>query len=300
MRWLVLLLLLAAPARAAVLHVGAGHPFGLPSQAIAAAHPGDTVAIDPGSYRDCAVVHAAGLTIVGTGPGVVLAGVSCAGKGILVVDAPDVTVRNLTLRGAAVPDGNGSGIRAENGNLTVVGVRFLDDQDGILAAPNPHAVLRVTDSLFRRDGTCANAGGCAHGIYAGAILRLVVTQSRFLETHEGHSIKSRAFATVVRDCVIEDGPRGTSSYQIDVPNGGDVRITGNRLEKGPLTQNPGTAIDIGEEGITHPTRHILVRGNVFRNDTGLRTVFVRNLTQAKAVLRGNRFLGAPVVALVGR
>ena len=294
------MLLLAASARAAVLHVGAGHRFGLPSQAIAAAHPGDTVAIDPGNYRDCAVVRAARLTILGTKPGVVMGGVSCDGKGVLVIDAPGVTVRNLTLRGAAVADGNGAGIRAEGGDLTVVDLRLIDDQNGILDTSGPTAVLRVSGSLFRHDGTCISAGGCSHGLYAGPIARLVVTHSRFLDIRSGHGIKSRAAATVVRGCTIADGQQGTSSYLIDVPNGGDVRITGNRLEKGPLTQNPGTAIAIGEEGVTHPTRRILVQGNVFRNDVGLRTVFVRNETRTKAVLRDNRFSGGPVMALAGR
>ena len=299
-RSLALLMLAAVPARAAVLHVGAGHRFGLPSQAIAAAHPGDTVAIAPGTYRDCAVVRAARLTILGTGPGVVMGGVSCAGKGVLVIDAPGVTVRGLTLRGAAVADGNGAGIRAEGGDLVVAGVRLIDDQNGILDTSGPTATLRVTDSRFRHDGTCVGAGGCAHGLYAGPIARLVVERSRFTDIRSGHAIKSRAAATVVRGCTIADGQQGTSSYLIDVPNGGDVRITGNRLEKGPLTQNPGTAIAIGEEGVTHPTRRILVQGNVFRNDIGLGTVFVRNETRAKAVLRDNRFQGGPVVALVGR
>ena len=299
-RLLALLMLAAVPARAAVLHVGAGHRFGLPSQAIAAAHPGDTVAIVPGTYRDCAVVRAARLTILGTGPGVVMGGVSCAGKGVLVIDAPGVTVRGLTLRGAAVADGNGAGIRAEGGDLMVAGVRLIDDQNGILDTSGPSATLRVTDSRFRHDGTCVGAGGCAHGLYAGPIARLVVERSRFTDIRSGHAIKSRAAVTVVRGCRIADGQQGTSSYLIDVPNGGDVRITGNRLEKGPLTQNPGTAIAIGEEGVTHPTRRILVQGNVFRNDIGLGTVFVRNETRAKAVLRDNRFQGGPVVALVGR
>ena len=299
-RLLALLMLAAVPARAAVLHVGAGHRFGLPSQAIAAAHPGDTVAIAPGTYRDCAVVRAARLTILGTGPGVVMGGVSCAGKGVLVIDAPGVTVRGLTLRGAAVADGNGAGIRAEGGDLVVAGVRLIDDQNGILDTSGPTATLRVTDSRFRHDGTCVGAGGCAHGLYAGPIARLVVERSRFTDIRSGHAIKSRAAVTVVRGCRIADGQQGTSSYLIDVPNGGDVRITGNRLEKGPLTQNPGTAIAIGEEGVTHPTRRLLVRGNVFRNDIGLGTVFVRNETRTKAVLRDNRFQGGPVVALVGR
>lgn len=290
----------AWPAAAAVLHVGAGQRFGLPSQAIAAAHPGDTVAIDPGAYQDCAIVHQAGLTIRATGPGVVMAGVSCAGKGILVIDADRVTVAGLTLQGATVPDGNGSGIRAEGGSLTIVGVRFVDDQDGILTASMPGARLVVRDSLFLRDGTCVNAAGCAHGIYANHIAELDVESTRFRAIQQGHDIKSRALLTVVRNSTLLDGPEGTASYQIDLPNGGDVRIVGNVLEKGKRSENRGNAITIGEEGALQPTRSLVVRDNRLTNDTGGPVVFVRNLMATPAELAGNRFAGGGVVALVGK
>ena len=290
----------AGRAGAATLSVGPGQAYALPRQAIAAARDGDTVAIAPGTYADCAIVRRNRLTIEGTGPGVVLAGRSCAGKGILIVDANDVTVKDLTLQGARVPDGNGSGIRAEGGGtLTVEGVRFVDNQDGILAAANPRAVLRVLDSRFVGNGSCANAGGCAHAIYAGAIGVLDVERSRFRDTREGHSIKSRAARTVVKDCTIADGAEGTSSYQIDVPNGGDVLIEGNRLEKGPKSQNRRNAIMIGEEGVTHPTKSLVVKDNTLVNDTGGPTVFVHNETARAAVLSRNVFKGGVVVAWVG-
>ena len=47
-----------------------------------------------------------------------------------------ITIRNLTLTRARVADFNGAGIRAEGGDLTIEHVRFIDDQDGILAAPS--------------------------------------------------------------------------------------------------------------------------------------------------------------------
>ena len=290
----------AGQAGAATLSVGPGQAYALPSRAIAAARDGDTVAIAPGTYHDCAIVRRNRLTIEGTGPGVVLAGRSCAGKGILIIDANDVTVKDLTLQGAVVPDGNGSGIRAEGGGtLTVEGVRFVDNQDGILAAANPRAVLRVLGSRFVGNGSCANAGGCAHAIYAGPIGTLDVERSRFRDTREGHSIKSRAARTIVKDCTIADGPDGTSSYQIDVPNGGDVLIEGNRLEKGPKSQNRRNAIMIGEEGVTQPTKSLVVKDNTLVDDTGWPTVFVHNETATPAVLAGNVFKGGTVVPLVG-
>jgi len=301
-RWVPALLLglgWSFAAAGATLHVGAGHRFGLPSQAIAAAHDGDTVAIDPGLYKDCAIVRRNRLTIRGTGPGVVLADVSCAGKGILVIDANDVTVAGLTLRGAVVPDGNGSGIRAEGGDLAVKDVRFIQDQDGILVALNPHATIQVVDSTFIHDGSCAAAGGCAHGIYAGRIMELDVEHSRFLDIKEGHNIKSRAALTVVENCTIKDGPNGTSSYQIDLPNGGNLRADGNMLEKGPKSGNPATAIMIGEEGVTQPTQMIIIRNNTLVNDTGTNTTLVHDLTTTRPTLSGNVLIGGKITAVEG-
>ena len=49
-----------------------------------------------------------------------------------------------------------------------------------------------------------------------------------------------------------DGADGTSSYEIEAPNGGALMVRGNRIEKGPKTGNQETAISIGAEGVTQP------------------------------------------------
>jgi hypothetical protein len=288
--------LAARQAEARTLEVGRGAAFSQPSAAARVAQSGDTIRIAPGRYVDCAVLPQNDLTIEGTGPNVVLAEKTCAGKALLVIDGTNVTVRNLTLQHARVPDHNGAGIRAEGGNLTVVATRFLDNENGILTGNNPAATLRVSGSTFIGNGSCE--GGCAHGIYAGGIGLLRVETSHFLANRAGHDIKSRAFRTEVTDCDIADGPDGSSSYLIEAPNGGSVVIERNRLEKGLHSQNPGSAIVIGAEGVTRPTAELLFRGNHFVNDVGRPTVFVRNMTTAPAVLTGNVFAG-PVQPLVG-
>ncbi|MBN9510423.1 MAG: hypothetical protein J0I21_15085, partial [Alphaproteobacteria bacterium] len=255
-----------------------------------------TVAIGPGDFG-CAVWRADRLTIAGAGMDATrIRGPACAGKGLFVTEGRDITVRDLALIGAAVPDHNGAGIRAEGANLTVARVRFEDDQNGILAAADPRSTLTVRDSLFLRDGACI--GACAHGLYADRVGRLVVAGSRFTATRQGHHIKSRALATEITGCDIEDGPDGTSSYLIDIPNGGAATIRGNRLEKGPRTENRSTAIMIGEEGAKNPTPAITVAGNDFRNASGTPTVFVRNRTATPAALSGNTLSG-PVIPLAG-
>lgn len=93
------------------------------------------------------------------------------------------------------------------------------------------------------------------------------------------------------DCDIEDGPKGTSSYEIDVPSGGSLVVEGSTLEKGPQAGNRAYAITIGEEGVRQPTARIAIRDDTFSNDTGHPTTFLRNLTATPAVLVGNTFKG---------
>ncbi len=287
-----LLIATAATAQAATLQVGPGARYTQPSAAIADASAGDTIAIAPGQYFDCATVRTPHLIIQGVGDPtqIVLTDKACAGKALLVIDAPNVTVRNLTLTRARVPDGNGAGIRMEGGDLAVDGVHFINNQNGILTAAGPWT-LTVTNSTFDRNGTCKEA--CAHGIYAGSIDRVIVRNSHFIATKEAHHIKSRARSTEISGCTIEDGPNGTASYLIEAPNGGSLIVRGNTLEKGPQAQNHSAAIVIGDEGVTQPTPQITITDNIFTNDMpSHRTAFVNNDTATEAQLRGNHLHGS--------
>ena len=287
-------LVLAVPAcgRARTLEVGSGHPFARLSQAAAAAAPGDRILISPGQYFDCAVLSADGLTVEGVGDAgsVVLTDKTCQGKALLITTGRGITVANLTLTRARVPDGNGAGIRAEGGNLTVDGVRFINNQDGILTSDNASMALVIRNSRFDHNGLCQTA--CSHAIYAGRIASLTVQHSVFRNTREGHDVKSRAARTEVTDCDIADGPDGTASYLIDVSNGGAVVVRGNTLEKGPLAGNHTAAIAIGMEGVEQATPEIIVTGNRFTNDGNYRTAFVDNVTATEAMLRNNVLHGA--------
>lgn len=285
----------AAPIAAATLKVGPGEIYPTPSSAAVAARNGDVIRIDPGRYVDCTVWQADNLIIEGAGPGVVIGDKSCAGKGIFIVDGDNTTVRDLTLEHAQVPDKNGSGIRLGHGNLTVDGVTFVENEMGILGG-FPGATVTIRNSVFLRDGRLGKQW--AHAVYIGAADLVRVLNSRFLQTRQGHSIKSRAARTEVSGCTIADGPEGTSSYLIDAPNGGALVVRGNALEKGPKSDNSRVAIAIGEEGVTHPTPEIAIDGNAFRNDGDHETVFVWNRSETPAAIENNQLLG-PVIPLEG-
>jgi hypothetical protein len=97
---------------------------------------------------------------------------------------------------------------------------------------------------------------------------------------------------------IEDGPEGTASYLIDVTSGGEVVIADNQMQKGPKSENWGTAIHIAGEGEAANAPDYRISNNRFRSDNPNEVAFVRNRTVIPALLEGNR-LGGNVVPLVG-
>ena len=279
------------PALSATLEVGVGKTYTTPSAAAAAAHDGDHVMIAAGSYFDCAVWRANNLTIEGAGPeATVITDKVCDGKALFITQGNNITIRNLMLTRARVPDFNGAGIRAEGGDLTIEHVQFVNNQNGILAGTLPGKKLMVRDSVFIRNGTC-ESGGCAHGIYVGGIALLRVERTRFFETRQGHSIKSRAQRTEVIGCDIADGADGTSSYPVEVPNGGAVVLRDNHIQKGPNSENHTAALVIGAEGITQPTPEIIVERNTFLVEGGYNAYLVNNITATEAELKGNILQG---------
>jgi hypothetical protein len=94
---------------------------------------------------------------LGTSEGVVITGVPCDGKGLLVTKGDDITIRNITFAGARVPEGNGAGIRAEGRKLTIEHSRFIDNEDGIVTANLPDSAIIIISSTFTGNGDCATA-----------------------------------------------------------------------------------------------------------------------------------------------
>jgi hypothetical protein len=305
----------AAPASAATRVVGPGHPYAKPCQAIAAARPGDVVQIDAagnGTYDgDVCASGVARLTIEGINgrAHVDAAGRSSGGKAIWVLSGAGMVVRNVELSGAKVPDRNGAAIRLEGGDLTLDGVFFHDDEDGILVANDPAIDLTIERSQFARNGA---GDGQSHNIYVGAIHRFTMRSSWSHDAKVGHLVKSRA---AINDIMFNrlTGERGSSSYELDLPNGGRSHVVGNLIEQGPATEN-ATMLAYGEEGATDPGARLTIVANTFVNDrhgpataigvgAGVRApaVVANNIavdattfvSQAAAQLRGNCLAADP-------
>lgn len=295
----VLAVLAAASAQARTLEAGAGKQYPTPSAAIAAAESGDNVAIYPGQYFDCAVMQKNNVTVEGVGKAeqIVMTDKACEGKALLVIRGENVTIRNMTLTRVRVPDENGAGIRGESKSITIDGVRFVNNQNGILSGTEGGS-MTIRNSYFEKNGFCG--GACSHGIYAGHLDLLRVENTRFFDTQHAHHIKSRALRTEVVGCDIQDGPDGTASYEVEAPNGGSVIVRNTKIIKGPNAENHTAAIMIGSEGVTQMTPEIIIENNTFRNDGTYPTIFVDNLTATEAQLSGNKISGVgPIRPLKG-
>jgi PEP-CTERM motif len=288
----------APAADAATLLVGPGEPYHTPSAAAAVAQSGDTIEIASGTYSNCAVWNANNLTIEGIGTSPVITGAVCQGKALFVISGSNVTVKNITFTGAKDSVGNGAGIREQGTNLTVINSKFTSNQDGMLIASNLASTVTIEGSTFSGNGACVPGYSCAHAVYANHIALLKVTNSTFTDTKLGHDIKSRANQTQIINSSITDGPYGTSSYLVDIPNGGALYMSGNYMEKGPKTSNHTTAISIGEEGAINPAGQMLIQYNTFRND-GTATAFVKNYTTTPVELVSDVYEGNKITPLLG-
>jgi Right handed beta helix region len=245
--------------------------------ALAVAMPGDEAVLAPGVYEEGAVITTPHLVLRGE-PGAHLRGHAVEGKAALVVKAAGVVIEGIECSGIAVRDNNGACVRIEGDDLTVRNVHFHDNQQGILSGSGG-GLLLVEGSLLERNGL----GGQAHGVYIGrATQTFIFRNNRVLATTgAGHGVKSRAQSTIIENNVIA-GLDGHDSRAIDLPNGGDVVIRGNVLEKGPNSAN-AQMIGLALEGDLHEVNHTLIESNLVIFDT-LPVGLVQRLGQALGLM----------------
>jgi len=233
------------------------------AQAVAAARPGDTIIMAPGIYERGAVIDIDDLTLQAE-PGAHLRGGAVRGKAALVVTGARVTIDGLECSDIAVRDRNGACIRIEGDDLTVRNVNFHDNEQGILSGPGGGTLL-IENSTFERNGR----DGRAHGVYIGtSVDTFIFRNNRVLSTQgEGHGVKSRAKKTIIEGNVIAS-LEGQDSRAIDVPNGGEVVIRNNVLQKGPNSAN-SQMIGLALEGGLHGANDTLIEGNLIIFDRDL-------------------------------
>lgn len=257
--------LLAQPVLAATILVGPGESVTRIADAARLAKDGDTVLIRPGTYKgDVAVWAQKSLTIRGFGGRPVLDadGRDADGKGIWVFVNGNYKVENIEFRGARVADGNGAGIRFEQGSLEVRDCVFEDNQNGLITANFDTAELRIYNSVFSR--APREPGRLHHLLYVGHIKSFVLEGSRFHQGYLGHLVKSRAGHNEIRYNLLVDGPGGMASYELEFPEGGVAVVVGNVIAQSADSPNP-IVVAYGAESSRWPENRLLMAHNTLIN-----------------------------------
>jgi len=281
-----------SPTPARVIRVGPSHDVRTLRKAAEIARDGDVVEVEAGDYhRDTAVWTQKNLVIRGAGARarLIADGAEMAeGKAIFVIRGDNVTIENLAFVGARVPDRNGAGVRHERGRLTVTNCLFEDNENGILTSNDANSELHIADSTFLNNGA---GDGYSHNLYAGTIAALSVTASYFGPARKGHLLKGRAKATSVTYSRLT-GESGSSSYEIDVSNGGVFKAIGNLIQQGSATEN-SVIVSYGAEGYRWPANHAHIAFNTLINDRSQSGIFVAIRSgPAEAVISNNILVGS--------
>ena len=181
--------------------------------------------------------------------------------------AGKVLIEGLKVSGAkrGDPDGNYAAFRMEGvdpneprGDITIRDCEVFDCDDGFLGGSAGQTL--TMERVYIHD--CGSGSGYTHNIYAGAFDQVTFTDVLSVNARVGHLLKCRSAKVTLRRVRLFDGPSGTASYCLDLPNGGVADIDGLVTDKGAKSSN-GPVFCFGEEGDAnggqHPDRLIKVR-----------------------------------------
>jgi hypothetical protein len=277
---------------AAVLRVGPRQQYPTPCRAAAESAAGDTIQIDAaGNYDgDTCSWTANNLTIIGVNgrPKIDAMGQSFRGRATWMISGNDTTIENIEFTGAKGPANNGAALWQLGTNLTVRKCYIHGNEDGILAGDNPSSHILIETTEFADNGY---SDGFSHNIYINHIAEFTLRFSYSHDSISGHLVKSRA----VRNFILYNrltGESGTSSLELDLPNGGLSYVIGNVIEQGALTEN-STIVAYGLEGLTNPGSALYFVNNTVLNDDRRRAFFIRVAAATPPVLVQNNVFSGP-------
>lgn len=298
MRYLILLAALAAmpavAAQPAPFTVGA-RGFSTLDAAVRAIGDGEgVIVIAPGTYRQCAVQTAGTITYRAAQPGTaILEGEACEDKAGLVLRGRGSTVDGLVFRGYSVNDGNGAGIRTEQGDLTVVNSMFLDSQQGIGGgAPGDQRIV-IDHSTFAGLGQCDESTNCAHAVYLKTPGSIAITNSRFERGTGGHYVKLRIPHVSITGNSFDDSAGKATNYMIDLPEGATGTIARNTFVQGIHKENGSTMIAVAAEQRRYPSTGLRIVDNIASVAPGSseRPGFVVDWSHQRLVIGANWLTG---------
>ena len=265
-----------------------GESFGTLQEAVNEIGRGSgTIRIAPGRYGECAVQEAGRVAYVSESRGAaVFDGGACEGKATLVLRGKAARVEGLVFTRVRVPDGNGAGIRLQDGDLDVSYTFFSDGQCGILSHDGPPGSISVDHSTFSGLGE----GDGVHSIYIGHYGSLRVTNSRFERGRGGHYVKSRAPRIEILDSSFDDSRGRRTNYLIDLSNGAVGRIAGNVFVHGTGKEDYTTMITVAPESPENRSAGLVIEDNVASVAPLFRwtTAFVGDWSGERIEIRNNR------------
>jgi len=298
---LLVSLIAAGGASAATLSVGPGQTYAAPCAAFAAAQDGDIIEIaGNNTYSgDVCSISRNNLIIRGVSgrPRIDAAGRNALGKGTWVVGGNNVTIENVEMLGAKVPDQNGAALRVEGTKFTLRQSFLHDNENGILVGANTASDFLIEYNEFGHNGF---GDGYSHNLYIGNIRSLTFRNNFSHDANIGHNLKSRAQLNTIaynRFSSLAAGQTGSTaagspSYEIDLPNAGTSYVIGNVIEQPPSYSNPNI-LAYGEEGASNPGQDLYVVNNTFLNDAGSGGTFVMvgSGVTTPVLLQNNIFAG---------
>ena len=281
----------------AIIEVGPNSPYTDLQHAVATAQPHDEIRITGPLDLEQGVVIDRPLSFVGYGrrPVIALIGLLPAGGGVLTTRC-DTKIRNLEFRGGRALTGNGAGLWHESGQLDLADCIFSTNQNGLFVAGDARSMARVTHCRFT-----GNGAGCGHthGLYFASGARLEVDRCAFENTVMGHHVKSRAARTRVQHSYFSGSPAETTSYAIDIANGGIAWLGHNLLVKGRAAMSR-KFIAYGAEKPLYSESRLQIVSNIFISHRRTPSVGVVNFAHGvPASLHGNAFEGV-TFPLLGR
>lgn len=217
-----------SPCAKGTICVGKGQAYETLAAALAMAREGDTVDVIGGVYRESVRVAVKNLTLRGVGgqPHFDCAGLHLVGdKACLLLSAGGITLENIEISGAALPESagaNGACVRNDpNVSFTLRRVVCHGSQDGILS---DGGTIVIENSEFFDNGWT----DLTHNAYLGGNCSVTVLGSTFRDARVGHEFKSRCVETTISDSTFRSSK---GSRDLDLPDGGEVKIYRSTLEK---------------------------------------------------------------------
>jgi parallel beta-helix repeat protein len=266
-----------------VLHVGASEPYHTITSAVNAAHPGDTIRVDPGVYQEQVFLTKNDVTLQGVNQAAVIKAPSTFAPNtyaLVEVDgAKDVTISNLTVEGPYA-----GGFTNVNGYLLGMHAGIFVAGGGSATITNNH-VTNITDSTLNK--TVDDGFGILIGSHVLNQTGTAIVKNNVIDNYMQMGIDvahNGSFASITGNTVTGLGPAlgplSSDQVGIDVEHGGRAQISNNVVSK-----NFGNAAGIALQGAAPG---VSVNSNkVFNNVLGILTSGVSGVFILHNAVSGN-------------